>query len=269
MTRAFKLKSTDHLGSPARKRAYNEKLFTEVAPVYDSITRVLSLGRDAAWKRHLVAALPDWEAPVCVDLACGTGDVSYLLARKYPRGTVLGMDLTERMLRIARDRHPPGNLRFRRGDMGQTGMTSGTVDVVTGSYALRNAADLDQVLDEVSRILKPGGVAAFLDFSRPSARWLASAEYLMLKAWGSLWGLLVHGNSDVYAYIAESLARFPNRTALRRCFQQRQFTLVRSRRFYFGVLELLVAEHRAACRPRLTSVCHDAWDGIASGSVTR
>ena len=240
MSQTFTLHFRDHVDLPERKKLFNERLFTEVAPKYDFVTRVLSVGRDAAWKRHLVGALPDLAAPHCVDLACGTGDVSFLLARKYPRGTVVGLDLTDSMLRIAARRAPPANLTLTRQDMCATGLPSAAADIVTGSYALRNAPDLDCALEEIGRLLKPGGVAAFLDFSKPRARFPQAVEYGMLKSWGSLWGLLLHGNHEVYAYIADSLRAFPDRAGLHDRVTRHGLTIVKSRRFYFGVMELLV-----------------------------
>ena len=241
MTRTFTLKFSDHVGQPDRKKLYNERLFSEVAPKYDFVTKALSLGRDAAWKRHLVNALPEGlAAPRCVDLACGTGDVSLLLAERYPEGVVIGIDLTESMLELAKLRPLPTNLSFMQGDMCETGMESGSVDIVTGSYALRNAPDLEQALIEVRRILKPGGVAAFLDFSKPSMSLLQFGEYWLLKCWGGFWGLVLHGNHEVYAYIAESLAAYPDRTHLRERVANCGFSVVGERRFYLGILEMLV-----------------------------
>lgn len=241
MTRTFALKFREHVGQPDSKKYYNEQLFSEVAPKYDFVTKALSLGRDAAWKRHLVDALPEGIAlPRCVDVACGTGDVSFLLADRYRDGIVTGIDLTESMLEIARQRQRPANLSFQQGDMCDTGMETGSVDIVTGSYALRNAPDLERALVEIRRILKPGGVAAFLDFSRPSMPMLQFAEYWLLKCWGSFWGLVLHRNREVYAYIAESLATFPDRTQLRECVSRCGFTIMSEHRYYLGILEMLV-----------------------------
>lgn len=244
MRRRFTLKHDEHLHEPRKKKYYNERLFTEVAPKYDLITRILSLGRDAAWKRRLIATLPVRDAPLCVDLACGTGDLSFMLAGKYPRGTVVGLDLTEVMLQIAARRGPPPNLSFSQQDMCVTDLPSGSVDIVTGSYALRNAPELGRALEEIHRILRPGGVAAMLDFSKPPGKVLQFSEYWLLKSWGSVWGLLLHGNPAVYGYIAESLKLFPNRVRLRECVEDRGFRIVECQRFYFGMLELLVFENR-------------------------
>lgn len=241
MSRTFALKFSDYADQPDKKKFYNEQLFNEVAPKYDFVTKALSLGRDAAWKRHLVKALPkELTTPRCVDLACGTGDVSRLLASQYPQGTVIGLDLTKSMLDLAQKQSVPTNLSFMQRDMCDTGIKSDSIDIITGSYALRNAPDLGLALAEIKRILKPGGVAAFLDFSKPSFRPLQVVEYGLLKFWGSFWGLVLHENPDIYAYISESLTTFPNRIHLRESMANHGFSITASRRFYFGIMEMLV-----------------------------
>ena len=113
-------------------------------------------------------------------------------------------------------------------------------DIVTGGYALRNAPDLNQTLDEIDRILKPGGYAAFLDFSKPDHKAGQAVSHGLLKFWGGLWGLILHGNPHVYGYIADSLALFPDRIALKNRFAERGFTLLDSHPFYGGLLEAVV-----------------------------
>jgi len=238
----FSLKIRDYLHAPERKREYNEQHFSEAASHYDFATRAMSLGRDTAWKRQLVAALPNYPAPVCVDLACGTGDIAFLLADKYRDGRILGIDLTEPMLALARQRNRSPHVEFERGDMAETGLADGSVDIVTGSYAVRNAADLQPAFAEIHRILRPGGFVALLDFSKPPSRWFQNLQYLVLKYWCGLWGLLLHGNPEVHAYIAASLKAFPDREQLRCLVEESGFVVSHSRSFYFGVLELLVLQ---------------------------
>ena len=244
MSTRFKLRPRDHLGHSASKQTFNRALFTEVAPKYDFITKALSLGRDGAWKRHLVANLPEALAPVCVDLACGTGDITRLLAARYPGGRVAGLDLTPSMIEIARAQTPEPNVEYIEGTLHELPLKDASVDIVTGGYALRNAPDLGQALDEIHRVLQIGGTAAFLDFSKPPSRLGQRLSHIALKTWGGLWGLLLHGNPDVYGYIADSLSQFPDRKALREEFNTRGFALRQSRLYYGGLLQLLVFEKR-------------------------
>jgi demethylmenaquinone methyltransferase/2-methoxy-6-polyprenyl-1,4-benzoquinol methylase len=236
----FALKARDHVRAPERKRLFNERHFGEAASRYDFATKAMSLGRDAAWKRALVAALPEHPAPACVDLACGTGDVAFLLAERYPGGTVTGVDIAAPMLALARARNRFPNLRFGSGDMGALPFSDGSVDIVTGSYALRNAPELRTALAEIGRVLAPGGVVAVLDFSRPESPTLQKAQYLLLRGWCGLWGFLLHGTSEVHGYVAESLAVFPDRRRFAGILREEGFEVVSSRRFFLGITEFLM-----------------------------
>jgi len=236
----FRLKAREWLDVPERKREYNERHFSEAAPRYDVATRAMSLGRDAAWKRALIASLPDLPSPVCVDLACGTGDVAFLLAERYPRGSVAGIDLSDPMLDLARGRNRFGNVRFERGDLCDLPLPDGFADIVTGSYALRNAPDLREAVAEVRRVLKPGGVSAFLDFSKPESSVLQRLQYLLLRGWCGLWGLLLHGTPEIHGYVAESLRAFPDRGRLTEIFREHGFGVSAGRRFFLGITGLLI-----------------------------
>jgi len=240
MAERFTLKIGDHLKTPEKKKYYNEKVFAEIAPKYDFITRALSFWRDKYWKRDLIAALPACETPLCVDLACGTGDITFLLAAKYPQGHIVGLDITEPMLNLARGRNAFPNVSFVNQDMGCLDFAAGSVDMITGGYALRNAPDLEVVVEAILRVLKPGGVAAFLDFSKPNNRLSQRVEYWILKLWTGFWGTLLHRNHEVYSYIAESLQSFPDRVRLRDIFQGKGFTVMASRSYFFGITGLLV-----------------------------
>ena len=225
------------LSQPQAKRDLNRAIFDVAAPRYDCITRVLSFGRDAVWKDRLVAQLPGQPVAVCLDLACGTGDLTFRLAAKYPHAQILGLDLTAAMLERARAYDVDARVQFLQGDMGRTGLASASVDLVTGGYALRNAGDLDEALAETYRILKPGGIAAFLDFSKPPGRVIQWVELLLLKFWGGFWGAIFHRSPGVYAYIAESLRCFPDRRQLAEKFRAHGFEVVSSELHFLGIMQ--------------------------------
>jgi demethylmenaquinone methyltransferase/2-methoxy-6-polyprenyl-1,4-benzoquinol methylase len=232
------------LRRPASKRDYNRRLFRAVAPRYAVITRLLSFGMDVLWKRALLAGLASRlrspaagaagaagarRPPRALDLACGTGDLSLLLARRFPALRIEGLDLSPAMLARARRRRGAGRVRFRLGDLGRLPYPAASFRLVTGGYALRNAPDLRRSLREVFRVLERGGTAAFLDFNRSSLPWLGRLQVRLLGAWGGLWGLLLHGNPEVYAYIARTLALFPDRAGFEGLLRELGFRRVCSR----------------------------------------
>ena len=238
----FNLKAKDHLSSSDDKRRYNLCHFTESAPRYDVATRMLSFGRDSAWKRKLIEVLPALENPFCVDIACGTGDVAFSLARKYPDGTILGADLTGAMIAIADKRNKFDNVSFETCDMCNLNIRASSVDILTGSYAIRNAPDLHLALKEIDRVLKPGAWAAFLDFSKPKNKILQKIQFALLKFWGSFCGLVLHANPEVHGYISASIKNFPDREQLQHMFEAAGFDVVKQKSLYLGMLEILLVQ---------------------------
>lgn len=107
MAERFRLKTDDWIDEPDRKRELNKSLFRVVAKRYAFVTRALSFGRDRAWKRMLVDALPEQSAPEVLDLACGPGDITFPVAVRYPAGQVLGLDICDAMIDLARTKSVP------------------------------------------------------------------------------------------------------------------------------------------------------------------
>jgi demethylmenaquinone methyltransferase/2-methoxy-6-polyprenyl-1,4-benzoquinol methylase len=198
--------------SPEAKRRYNARLFTTIAGRYDFITRLLSYGRDQAWKRDLIARAAIAPGDRVLDLATGTGDLAFAAA---DRGAgVVGLDLAPRMLRLARAKAGAGRVRFLVGDMTSLPLPPASVDVVTTGYGLRNVPDLDRALAEIARVLRPGGRFLSLDFERPAHAGWRRAYFAYLTVVGGTVGALLHGDPDTYRYIPASLARYPGAAAV-------------------------------------------------------
>ncbi len=233
---------TSELDEPDRKKSFNRELFFVVAPRYDIVTRLLSLGGDMFWKRRLMRLLPASVRGEVLDIATGTGDIAELLATRYPAARVHALDLNPEMLVRARSRLARFTSRadIVEADMADMPFEDGVMSVVTGGYALRNAPSLDAALAEVSRVLEPGGTAVFLEFSRSAGSFLFGLQFRLLRFWGQVWGLLLHGDPEVYAYIARSLSRFPHRRRFHTMLASHGLTVRYAPRLYFGVLELTV-----------------------------
>lgn len=244
MSERMSLNAEEHLGSSDGKRHFNALHFAESAPRYDLATRGLSLGRDAGWKRVLVSSLPELEAPVCLDIACGTGDVAFQILERFPRAQVHGIDLTPGMIEIAKRRDEGGRIQFSVGDMSRLDFADASLDLITGSYAIRNAPDLDETLAEFARVLRPGGYAAFLDFSKPRGRFAQAIQYHLLRCWGGFWGLVLHGNPRIHGYISSSLRDFPDESALGAVFASHGFRAEISRPLFLGMMRLHLLQRR-------------------------
>jgi ubiquinone/menaquinone biosynthesis methyltransferase len=229
----------DRIATPEGKRRYVRTLFATIADRYDLITVVLSYGRDRGWKRRLVdlaAPAPDARA---LDLATGTGDIAFAVRERGAR--VVGLDVTRRMIELARAKAAGSGPSFLVGDMVALPFAPDSFDLVTTGYGLRNVPDLGAAIDEIVRVLKPGGQALSLDFDRP-ANALVRAVYLQyLEIVGGVLGWLLHRNPDTYRYIPASIQKYPGAAGVARLMEARGFSRVR----HYRVLGGLMAIHQA------------------------
>ncbi len=225
--------------SPERKRAHARALFATIADRYDLITAVLSYGQDARWKRRLVRLAQVRPGERALDLACGTGDIAFAVAAEGAR--VTGLDITPRMLELAARRS--GAATFLAGDMTSLPFTSQTFDLVTTGYGLRNVPDLNTAIDEIARVLRPGGRLLSLDFNRPRAAVVRVAYLSYLTVVGSALGWLLHRDPDTYRYIPASIRRYPGAEGVAALLTSRGFN-VRVIPLLFGLMSLHLAERR-------------------------
>lgn len=228
--------------SPAAKAGHVRRLFATIADRYDLITRVLSYGMDARWKRRLVALADVRQGEVALDLASGTGDVARLVAARGAHA--IGLDLTLRMIEIARDKPAPAGapaLRWLVGDMGALPLPPATVSLVTTSYGLRNVPDLDIAIDEIVRVLTPGGRLLSLDFNKPDSPPVRRAYLAYLRAVGGVLGWWLHGDPDTYRYIPASIERYPGAAGVAARLRQRGFADVKTVPILFGLMTIHVA----------------------------
>lgn len=199
--------------SPDTKSRYVRRLFSTIADRYDLITVLLSYGQDRRWKRRLVAMARLEPGARALDLACGTGDITYAL--RDARADSVGLDITARMVEIARGKRSSGSPPpFLVGDMMALPFGDATFDLVTTGYGIRNVPMIDKAFAEIRRVLRPGGMLLSLDFDRPSNPVVRGVYLAYLTLIGSMLGLVLHGDPDTYRYIPESIRRYPGGEAV-------------------------------------------------------
>jgi demethylmenaquinone methyltransferase/2-methoxy-6-polyprenyl-1,4-benzoquinol methylase len=227
----------DSIATPDGKRRYVRSLFATIADRYDFITGALSYGQDRRWKRRLVRMASIAPGSRALDLATGTGDIAFACAGCGAR--VIGLDITRRMIELAREKHVDARIQFLVGDMLALPFPSASFDVVTTGYGLRNVPNLDLALREIERVLRPGGQVLSLDFNRPSNGLVRAAYLSYLDIVGGALGWILHRDPDTYRYIPASIRQYPGAEAVARMMQSRGF----SRTQYYPVLGGLMAIH--------------------------
>jgi demethylmenaquinone methyltransferase/2-methoxy-6-polyprenyl-1,4-benzoquinol methylase len=207
-------------------------MFDRIAPVYDLMNRVMTLGLDQRWRRKTVKAVVEPGDRV-LDAACGTGDLAIIAAKAG--GVVTGLDFAERMLERARRKAP--DLEWLNGDLLALPFDDESFDSATVGFGVRNVADLDAAIAELRRVLRPGGRLAILEITRPRGP---------LRVFYSLWfdrivpllGKILPGG-EAYTYLPASVRRFPGPDEL--AAQLAGFRDVHYRLFAGGIVALHTA----------------------------
>ncbi|MDR1498419.1 MAG: bifunctional demethylmenaquinone methyltransferase/2-methoxy-6-polyprenyl-1,4-benzoquinol methylase UbiE [Puniceicoccales bacterium] len=194
------------------------EMFARIATRYDVANQIISGGLCRWWLRRLTKLVSRTtehrSSPMIIaDLATGSGDVAFALARALPDAKVNGYDFCKPMLDIAlRKRASMGaeNPQFEIGDCMALPLADNSVDVVTIAYGVRNFQDRKRGLDEIYRVLRPDGSVFILEFSQPQV-WFRPVYYLYLRILLPLIARLATGNKEDYDYLAKSIAIFPNK----------------------------------------------------------
>ena len=235
----MRLDLKEHISSKEKKQRYVNRLFETIAPRYDFFTSVMSYGMDRGWKRVLVEMAELKGDETVLDLACGTGDITFEVARRLDGGRGIGLDITHAMLEIAerkRRRSELNHVSFHRADILSMPFADESFDRVTGGYALRNVSDLPAALAEIKRVLKPGGRFLSLDFGHPRSRIYRWVYLRYLTIVGSAAGLALHGDPDTYRYIPETLKLYPGQRGVRELMQGTGFVDTGFREFAGGIM---------------------------------
>ena len=237
-----------HLDDPSLKQRFVTTMFEVIAPRYDRFTRVFSFGMDGRWKRSLVDALPRTDAARrIVDVACGTGDFAFMAAQASAAAHVIGFDVARRMIHRASAARPASSavrVHLAVGDMTRLPVPDASADVVTVGYGVRNAPTPGAAIDEIRRILRPGGTLLVLDFYRPPNPVWRRLFLWYLRAAGSAVGWAWHRIPVAYGYIARSVERHVSCDEFSRALEAAGFAVTDVRRRLFGGIGLHIAHRR-------------------------
>ena len=212
--------------------AYN---FDTIARTYDRLNRLMTLGLDRCWRKR---ALRGIQGNV-LDVACGTGDMAVSLVE---RGcTVTGVDISEEMLAIARQKAPM--VTFMIADAEHLPFPDASFDAVTCAFGVRNFVHLEQGLNEMLRVLKPGGQLVILELATPDNPLVKPFYNLYTRRIIPWLGSRFAGNREAYTYLPVSIERFPKGDAFLEKIRNSQFPILncRQRKLTFGVCRLYTA----------------------------
>lgn len=214
------------------KRRAVVAMFDRLAPSYDRMNRLISLGQDRRWRRRTVDALGLPLGSLVLDLACGTGELCRDLAAVGHRP--LGIDLSAGMLAAARTDAP-----LVRGDAAALPFPAASLDGIVCGFALRNFVDLDAVFTECARVLRPGGRFAALDAAVPEHALLRAGNAVWFRGAVPLLGRVLARDGEAYAYLPRSTAYLPAPSELLRALHRAGFGGAARRTFTGGSVQLV------------------------------
>lgn len=222
-------------------------MFNGIAEDYDRLNHLLSLGIDKSWRRRALKEIVEpSDIQNILDVACGTGDFSIAIASKAnPETKVKGIDLSEGMLAVMSEKISSLNLErmisTQQGNCESMPFSDCSFDRVSIAFGIRNFEHREKALEEILRVLRPGGKLVILELSVPSNRFLKALYSLYFKNILPLVGGFVSGKKAAYSYLPASVIRFPGKDEWIRTMSSCGYSDVRHTSFTFGICRMYSA----------------------------
>ncbi len=214
----------------AEKKNYVERMFSQIARRYDFFNHFLSMGFDYSWRRRAIEVLrervpPGTPALQILDIACGTGDLSFEALRQMPNAHITGVDLAEPMLDLFRKKAEARHLfiQIERGDVEALQFPDHSFDGATIGFGTRNFTDLLVAFREIHRVLTPGGVFVNLELAKPRMFPMKQLYRFYFDFLLPKFATMFSGHRSAYRYLPDSLRRFPDLEALAKILEQAGF----------------------------------------------
>ena len=224
--------------------AHVREMFGRIAPRYDLLNHLLSLDIDKVWRRRVArrfsALLHDPNARV-LDLCCGTGDLAFAFRREAPQGAeITGSDFVAEMLVRARAKAAAAraDVKFVEADALNLPFADGSFDLVSCAFGFRNLANYERGLQEILRVLKPGGAAGILEFAEPPGKMFGAVYRFYFRRILPILGAMISGNASAYTYLPKSVSAFPSPEELKLQFERAGFVEVQFERWTGGIVTL-------------------------------
>lgn len=226
------------------KKEQVTQMFDAISGEYDNLNRVISLGIDQKWRRRLVKRVAAKKPDSILDIATGTGDLAIALAKTGAR-EIIGLDIAAGMLEIGKKKIAQESLEkivtMTLGDSENLPFENDRFDAITVAFGVRNFEDLDTGLQEIYRVLKPGGIFAVLETAVPSKTPFKQGHYLYTRHILPLIGRIFSKDKRAYAYLSESASVFPHGEIFNNILRKNGFIEVEDRPQSLGVASIYTA----------------------------
>jgi len=209
-----KAQVTPYADDSVSKKGQVTRMFDKIAPYYDNLNRILSLGIDVIWRRRAISLLKKTAPKTILDIATGTADLAIEAARVLQPDTIIGMDISPNMLKIGDEKILKKGLsdiiKLELGDSENLKYDSDSFDVLMAAFGVRNFENLEKGLAEMYRVLKSGGTIMVLEFSKPKHFPLKQLFNIYFKYILPVIGKVRSKDEKAYKYLYESVQVFPD-----------------------------------------------------------
>ena len=238
-------KVTPYKDSTLNKKEQVEKMFDTISENYDGLNRIISFGTDIKWRKKVLAIIINHQPESILDIATGTGDLAIKFAEKTSATKIIGLDLSEGMLSIARKKVADTELKyiieFIKGDSEALPFNNNMFDAITVSFGIRNFENLEKGLSEILRVIKPNGLFIILETSVPTKFPFKQGYQFHSKIVLPLIGKLFSKDKVAYNYLSESASVFPYGEKLNNILRKIGFINVINKPQTFGVATIYTA----------------------------
>lgn len=220
-------------------------VFQNISEKYDKMNSIISFNRHRSWRKDVMKRMKVKEGEQALDVCTGTGDWALALAKEVGHeGKVVGLDFSQNMLSVAEEKlknEPYNHVTFIHGDAMNLPFADNSFDYATIGFGLRNVPDYEQVLKEMHRVIKPGGLAVCLETSQPTLIGYRQLYYFYFRFIMPLFGKIFAKSYEEYAWLHESAREFPNKEELKQLFLKVGFKDVKIKSYSGGVAAMHLA----------------------------
>ena len=214
-------------------------MFNKIAKRYDFLNRLLSGGIDINWRKKAIAQLKELKPKTVLDVATGTADVALMTYKALKPAKIIGIDISDGMLELGRKKIEKQGLQqvieLFNGDSEKINYPDNSFDAVTVAFGVRNFQNLEQGLQEMLRVLKPGGKLVVLEFSKPKQTAFKGLYNFYMKTVAPKAGSMFAHNKDAYQYLNDSVQAFPEREQFTEVMKQTGYTNIYFKTLTMGI----------------------------------
>ncbi len=229
----------------AEKGQQVEQMFDNIAPTYDKLNHRLSWDIDKGWRKKAIRYLMPFNPQTILDIATGTGDFAILAAEMLHPKRLVGADISEGMMEIGRKKVKAKGLQeiisFEKEDCLKLSYPDNSFDAVTAAFGIRNFASLDKGLQEMYRVLKPGGHLSIVELTTPVSFPMRQLFHIYSHSVLPVYGRLISKDTSAYSYLTKTIEAFPQGERMTDILHEAGFSKASFKRLTFGICTMYMA----------------------------